>query len=147
MRHETRGYATWLWWMLVLFCFRVLAQLIQSSVDLKFLPKFEAWHSGAIPYWLLLVFQILIIAVCAWTAWRFTAGKVSAKRSRGLILLCFGMVYFGAMTARLTLGLTLFPGHYWIDRPLPSFFHLVLASFVLITGHYHWKHSVPTGDD
>ena len=132
--------------MLALFCFRVLAQLIQSLVDLESLPSFEAWQSGALPYWLLLVFQILIIGVCAWSAWRFTVGKVCAKRSRGLILLCFGMVYFGLMIVRLSLGLTIFSGHYWFDKPLPSFFHLVLATFVLTVGYYHWKHSVRTGD-
>ena len=32
-------------------------------------------------------------------------------------------------------------GHYWFDRPLPSAFHIVLATFMIVAGLYHYLNS------
>ena len=45
------------------------------------------------------------------------------------------------MVVRLMLGLTVLSSHYWFANHLPTFFHLVLASFMLVAGAFHLRHS------
>ena len=51
---------------------------------------------------------------------------------------CFvlGGAYFAAMAFRLAAGLTFFSDVGWFAESLPALFHLVLAAFVLLFGHY-----------
>jgi len=128
---------TWLWCLLALFGVRVVAQLIQQLAPVSFLPPFEAWHSAAMPYPLLLLSQLLIFALFGWIAWRISSGQAQPHHKLGRWLLGFGAVYMLVMFIRLTLGLTLFPGHHWFDKPLPTFFHLVLAAYLLVLGAFH----------
>ena len=41
------------------------------------------------------------------------------------------------MLARLLLGFTLLTHVRWFASPLPAFFHLVLAAYVLLFGYVH----------
>ncbi|MEM7791418.1 MAG: hypothetical protein AAF546_08450 [Verrucomicrobiota bacterium] len=43
--------------LLVIFCFRVFAQLLQAVQPVDFLPPFERWASGLLPYPILLITQ------------------------------------------------------------------------------------------
>ena len=61
MLSQEERYAVWLWFLLALFCLRVLGQLLVALFDLSFLPSMEEWYSGLVPYGPLLVAQILII--------------------------------------------------------------------------------------
>lgn len=137
MNTTAKAYAPWLWLLLLLFCFRVVAQLAAVAGAGSFLPSFEAWHSAVVPYWLLLSTQIAIVFVFSWTAWKFTRGNVRARPSLGRWLLGFGSIYFGVMVVRLALGLTVYGSHPWFGKWLPTLFHLVLASFLLIVGCFH----------
>lgn len=128
---------TWMWYLLALFGFRVVAQLIQQLAPVSFLPPFEAWHSAAVPYPLLLLSQLLILALFGWLAWRISNGATRPRCKLGRWLLGFGALYMLVMVMRLALGLTLFPGHHWFDKPLPTFFHLVLAAYLLVLGTFH----------
>ena len=136
MRSEGH-YAPWLWLLSILFCLRVAAQLVALNASLPFIPAFDAWHSATIPYWLLLASQLLILVVMAAVAWRFTSGNVRRRPSLGRTVVTLGVIYFGVMLARLVLGRTVFAGHPWLDKILPTVFHLVLATFLLIVGWYH----------
>lgn len=40
------------------------------------------------------------------------------------------------MVLRLAAGLTVLDGHAWFDAPLPSVFHLGLATFVLVAAYF-----------
>jgi len=131
------GKSAWLWCLLALFGFRVVAQLVQKIAPVSFLPSFEAWHSAAMPYSLLLLSQLLIFVLFGWIAWRISVGVTQPRYRPGRWLLGFGAVYMLVMVVRLTLGLTLFPGHHWFDKPLPTFFHLVLAAYLLVLGAFH----------
>ena len=122
-----------------LFAFRVLAQLAQSVVDLPFLPPFAAWDSAALPYWLLLAAQIVILVLMIRIAACFSHAYPTPRLWIGRWLLGVGTVYFGLMLARLILGLTVLPDHPWVGRPIPALFHLVLAGFVLILGAWHYR--------
>ena len=139
---RSRRYAPWLWLLLGLFAVRVVAQPMALLVDARFLPPFESWHSGALPYPALLATQLLILAWLTRTAWQFTTGAVSPRRRFGILMLILGSVYFAAMLARFALGATILTGERWFASPLPTFFHLVLASFLLLCGHFHFRYGL-----
>ncbi|HSS65926.1 MAG TPA: hypothetical protein VLS27_15980 [Gammaproteobacteria bacterium] len=126
-----------MWLLTCLFTFRVVAQPLARVWD--WLPAFDAWHSATLSYPWLLFFQILILFVMSAIAVRFSIGRVRASRPLGMALLCFGGLYSGVMFARLVLGAMLIRGHTWFDRPLPSIFHLVLASFAIMVGWHHYR--------
>lgn len=122
-----------------LFVFRVAAQLIQKFYALPFLPPFEAWYSGALAYQWLLVLQLLIIVVMGWVVAGFAKGQISARWKLGVWLLVSGSVYFLVMLFRLIAGFSFATDHPWLGARIPAFFHIVLASFVLLVGHFHYK--------
>jgi len=134
-------YAPWLWILLATFVMRVVAQLALAVMNIPFLPPFEAWYSGAIPYPLLLALQIVIVGVCTSVAYRFRCQLVRPKRWLGICLLGFGAIYFTLMFVRLGAGLSGLSDVLWFNRPIPSFFHLILAMFVLLVGHFHFAAS------
>ena len=134
-----KHYLPWLRLCFFLFLFRVTAQLIQKFYTLPFLPPFEAWHSGALAYQWLVASQILIIAVMSWVIADFAKSRLLARRKLGVCLLALGSIYFMAMLFRLIAGFTFATDHPWLGAPIPAFFHVVLAAFVLQVGHFHYK--------
>ena len=140
MQNAKSVYAQYTPWLFVcsgLFIFRVTAQLIQKFYALPFLPPFEAWYSGALAYPWLLASQILIILVMIWVIAGFVKGRISARRKLGAWLLVLGGIYFLVMLFRLIAGFTFAANHHWLGAHIPAFFHIVLASFVLLVGHFH----------
>jgi hypothetical protein len=49
--------------LLLLFCLRVLGQILVAFFKVSFLPPMEKWFSGLLPYPELLATQILIIVL------------------------------------------------------------------------------------
>ena len=134
---DPRRYAAWLWLLTVLFAFRVAAQPAALVLDSILLPPFESWHGGVLPYPVLLATQLGILGWLVTTAWRFTAARIVPRGAIGRGALVFGGVYFTVMLVRLVLGATVFQHVRWFNSPLPSFFHLVLAAYLLIFGWFH----------
>lgn len=132
-------YVPWLYLCFFLFLFRVAAQLIQKFYALPFLPTFEAWYSGALAYPWLLASQILIIAIMGWVIAGFAKCHILARRKLGVWLLALGGIYFAVMLFRLIAGFTFAANHHWLGAHIPAFFHIVLASFVLLVGYFHYK--------
>jgi uncharacterized protein len=126
--------------MIGIFAIRVVAQPSSLIFKSKLLPTFEAWHGGVLPYPVLLLTQLLILAWMILTARRFYLGSVSASHRLGVKVLLFANIYFIGMLVRLVLGLTILKEHRWFASTLPAFFHLVLASFLLIYGHFHFRY-------
>lgn len=129
--------APWLWVLLGLFCFRVVAQLAVIDGGPAWLPSFDYWHSGALPYGTLVASQLLLLVIMMRTAMVFSRGAVRPRRHLGQVLGALGWVYFAVMLARLVVGLTVLPEHPWFGKMLPALFHLVLAAFVLLVSRYH----------
>ena len=129
--------------LFALFACRVVAQPLALVVHSAVLPPFEAWHSGAIPYSLLLASQLLILAASGWTAWRFSTGAVTPRRAVGLAAIAFGGVYFLGMVVRFVLGATVLSDVRWFASPVPTLFHLVLAGYLLLFGRFHYVHGEP----
>lgn len=144
-----RRYAPWLWLLAGLFALRVVAQLAALVIGdggngrACLLPGFDAWHGGVLPYPWLLASQVLILAWLSHQARRFSNGEVTPNRRVGIGALAFGAVYFATMFVRAILGLTVLRGHRWFGAPLPAIFHLVLASYLLLYGHFHARGPKP----
>ena len=135
-----RPYGVWLWILLGFFCFRVSAQLIQCFAPVPWLPPFEAWQSGLVPYLSLVLGQMVFIAVYGRTALAFWQGRIVPRWRTGRLLLILGSLYALAMVIRYIVRMSLFPAERWAGGCLPIFFHLILASFLLVWGLYHIRH-------
>jgi hypothetical protein len=114
-----------------------VAQPAALVVGAAWLPSFESWHGGVLPYPLLLSSQAAILGWLGWTARRVGAGSIEPNRRVGRAALTFGAVYFAVMLVRLVLGVTVLTHLRWFASPLPAFFHLVLATYVLLFGVVH----------
>jgi len=141
MRSKTvsRFYASALWGLTLLFCLRILAQPLSRLVPA--LPAFDAWHSGLLPYPALLLSQLGIAATMVVVNLRLVRGAPASRPRLGYWLALLGTLYFTAMLLRLALGYTVYAGSAWLDRPLPTLFHLVLATWVLLLARYHVRHA------
>ena len=133
------SYFPWLASLLVLFVLRVLGQLVQQIRDVSFLPSLEAWQGSSLPYPALLTSQVIIVFLMLY----FT---LMVRRNRfppltWIYVSCFylGGAYFGVMAFRFVAGLTFLSENSWFSKVLPAFFHVVLASYILLFGHYIFK--------
>jgi len=134
----SRQYAFLLLMLTGLFGFRVMAQLVQVWHPVDFLPPYSVWHSGALPYGLLVGMQGVILAACLRIVWGVFKGTLAPSRQKGKILFVLGIIYLLAMCTRLIVGLMIAPDHYWFGATLPTVFHLVLASFLILYGRFHY---------
>ena len=134
-----RRYALSLGVLLSLFLFRVAAQLLQFLHPVDLLPPFESWQSGALPYGWLLFSQLLIVAVFSRILMLFAKRTLVGDRKVGKWLLSTGATYGTIMAFRLVAGLTFASEVHWFAVKLPTLFHLVLASFLLTLGHFHYR--------
>jgi hypothetical protein len=123
----------------------VIAQPLALLIHSQLLPPFESWHGGVLPYPLLLATQVLIIAWFARTAWRFGKEGVVPRYRLGVWMLALASAYFGTMLARLVLGMTVLSESRWFSARLPTAFHLVLATWVLLYGHFHFRYGARGG--
>jgi hypothetical protein len=140
---ERRRHAALLGLLLLAFLFRVIAQLVQAWRPVAWLPPFEAWHSATLPYPALVAAQFTIIAVALWCIVGLVQGDVRPNLRLGQVLQILGWVYLMVMALRLVLGLTVLHRIRWFDAPLPSLFHLVLASMVLTLASFHRRGGGP----
>ncbi len=136
-----RRYFPWMLALAGLFVLRVLAQLIQARHPLSFLPPFQAWHGALLPYPLLVVSQVAVMLVLASVLWRVRTDAISPSSWKYRTCFTLGGIYFAFMGFRLFAGLTLLADHPWFSKSLPAFFHVVLAIFILMLGHYIYKKS------
>ncbi len=134
-----RRYFPWMLTLAGLFVLRVLAQLIQALHPVWFLPPFQAWHGAVLPYPLLVASQAAVMLVLARVLWRVRTEAISPSPWKYRTCFAIGGIYFAFMGFRLFAGLTLLADHPWYSKSLPAFFHVVLATFILMLGHYIYK--------
>ena len=131
-----RLYFPWMAMLAGLFAMRVAGQLVQAVYELPFLPPFEAWQGLATPYAVLLSVQAVVIVVAAVVLRRVRADSMAPRRWKYQGCYVVGGVYLAVMAFRLTAGQTFLAEYDWFAKWLPAFFHLVLASFIMLLGHY-----------
>ena len=130
-----------LWLLLFLFCLRVLGQASVAFLGVAFLPPMAAWYSGLVSYPWLLSGQIVIILVFTAVCLDFTRGRgvfVQPRAAVGLVCPALGAFYLGVMVTRYAIRMSLFPDERWTGGSIPTFFHWVLAAFILVFGSHHW---------
>jgi hypothetical protein len=126
---------------LLLFAFRVVAQFTQWIHPVDFLPPFDDWQSGVLPYPVLLTGQILVLAVLLRVVVGHLTRRCIARRWLGIALLAGGCVYFAVMCFRLLASVTFAAADSWLGATIPAFFHVVLACFALIHGYFNLRHA------
>ncbi len=131
--------------LLGLFILRVLAQALIAAGFGGFLPPWEEWFSGLVPYPQLVASQLAIVFAYGWVCRDFVRGRgffVTPRRWLGTLLLSVGTVYFAVMVIRYVIRMSLYPLERWTGGSIPIFFHWVLAGFILTLGDYH-RRSTP----
>lgn len=123
--------------LLAAFVVRVGIQLWQLISPTSALPPFEAWQSGTIPYWALLVSQVVIIVVSLWLIAGLLRGTMKPNVTVGRVITWIGIAYFIFAVGRFVAGFTVARDVPFLDDHLPGFFHIVLASMVLIAGDFY----------
>ena len=123
--------------ILVCFAARVLFQVIQYFFPVEWLPSFGQWQSGALPYPVLVIFQIAILAWGSNIVLKVRSEQLTPNLKTSKILLSIGGGYFLFMVFRLFAGQTFANGHYWLDAVLPTIFHILLSCFLLLLSLYH----------
>lgn len=129
-----------LWILLVCFFVRIVGQALVVFFSVSWLPPQNEWMSGTLAYPALLLSQLIILAVFGKTAMELSIGKgllARPRRALGGWLLVAGALYFGVMVVRYLIRMGLYPEERWTGGSIPIFFHLVLASFILIVAGYH----------
>ncbi|MDH3671382.1 MAG: hypothetical protein OES46_09485 [Gammaproteobacteria bacterium] len=124
----------------LLFVLRVCGQLLVAIVDIDFLPPFEQWYSGFVPYSVLLPIQILIIGVMLKIVLDFareSGSFLTPKPHAAVFIKWFSYVYFFSIVARYAVTMTLYPELRWFTGTIPIWFHMVLAVFLYTFSHYH----------
>ena len=118
------------------FLARVAGQAVQRWAPVSFLPPFDDFQGSGLPYSGLLGAQIAILVVTCVVGARMHLGK-SLIRSRLVVpVTVAGALYFAVMAVRLVLGLSVLSDSGWFSTWIPTVFHLVLASEVLLIGAY-----------
>ncbi len=132
----------------LLFILRVCGQILVAVVDIDFLPPFEQWYSGLLPYSVLLPIQILIIGAMLKIVLDFAKKSgffITPKPRAAVFIKWFSYVYFLSMGARYVMTMTLYPELRWFTGTIPIWFHMVLAAFLYTFSHYHLKQgSIPS---
>jgi hypothetical protein len=121
----------------LLFCVRVVGQLVVRAKAPRWLPPMDEWN--LIPYQLLLPIQLVFIAVIAAVIIDFAAGPwffAEPNRRFGLVLIGFSAVYAGAMLVRYAVRMARRPAERWFGGTIPIVFHIVLAAFLFVWGIY-----------
>ena len=135
------SYAALLWMFSFLFALRVLGQAVQHWWPQPFLPPFRMFQGSSLPYWLLLLFQMVILLIMARLAWRMLRGALVPNFRTGTALLWFGGIYMTASIGRIFVGATLPYAPAWFSTWIPAVFHVVLAAFVLTLALFHQRES------
>lgn len=136
-----KRYAGVLGVLLLLFVGRVLAHLLQTLHPVTFLPDVTAWHSGVLPYPLLLPTQFLLIAIMGTVVFRMRSGKIRPRPAAGNALLSLGCLYLSLAIFRLASVFTFGAGHAFLGALIPSIFHVALSSWFVTLGLYHYLES------
>lgn len=134
-----RRYFPFMFALAALFALRVLAQAAQAVYPIAVLPPFDAWHGAVLSYPMLLASQIIVLVILVVVLWRVRADAITPSPWKYRTCFALGGVYFVFMCFRLLAGLTFLRDDPWFAKSLPAFFHVVLATFILVLGHYVFK--------
>lgn len=123
----------------LLFLARVASQAVQNWAPVSFLPPFDDFQGSGLPYSVLLSAQIAILVLLIVVVARMHRGKSLISRRLILPVIVAGGVYFAVMAVRLVLGLSVLSHSGWFSTWIPTVFHLVLASLMMLIAAYQHR--------
>ena len=118
------------------FLGRVVSQAVQKWAPVSFLPTFGEFQGSGLPYPALLTAQIAILAITVAVIARMRRGKSLISPRLIVPATVAGALYFAVMAVRLVLGLSVLSHSGWFSTWIPTVFHLVLASKLMLIGAY-----------
>lgn len=124
----------------IAFVSRVVGQLLVANNLAPWLPRFEQWQSGLLPYPVLVVSQFAIIALQTTIASGIANNtkffiQPHPKLARALKI--GGWIYFASMIVRYIIRMAIMPDQRWFGGIIPIIFHCILATYVLtLAGHF-----------
>lgn len=125
----------------VLLYLRVIGQVIVVLRAPRWLPPMHQWQSGLLPYPVLLLGQVIVLALMTWIAVDFARGYGRFVEPRwpnaGTIFMWIGRLYFAGMVVRYVIWMWRHPDQRWFGGTIPIIFHSVVAAFVYAFGRYH----------
>lgn len=121
----------------LIFGLRIIGQPLSLVFD--FLPSFASWHSSIIPYSSLLILQIFIFLTMLYVSAQVRCCGIKPNYTVGIVVFWFAFAYAGVMLVRLLLPVFIETSNSWFNKPLPTFFHLILASWFFLFSYYHRK--------
>jgi hypothetical protein len=130
----------YLWLFTVLLFGRVLGQLVVARFAPRWLPPFEQWQSGLLPYPVLLSGQAIVLTLMIWISADFSRGAgfwVEPRPRLGLAALVWSYLYFAAMVARYIIRMVRRPDQRWLGGTIPVIFHMIVAAFQWTFGTFH----------
>ncbi len=135
----------WLWSLTLLFCLRVLGQILVAVWQVPFLPPMAHWYSGLIPYPILLLTQLLILGLQAKINTNLARQSGFFRRPKLLVgkgLQYFCYIYAAVMVVRYVATMTLYPERRWLgEGTIPIVFHFVLSAYLWFCGcgYRYWR--------
>ena len=127
-----RRRARWLLGLAILFVLRVLGQFWALFAAPSWWPHFDRWHSGYMPYPLLLAFQVAISAALVRSSLRLGRAVEPFGERGGRRVQVFAALYAAGMVVRYAVTMAFWPEERWTGPLLPILFHLVLALWLRV---------------
>jgi hypothetical protein len=125
----------------VLLYLRVAGQIIVVLRAPRWLPPMDQWQSGLLPYPVLLVGQVIVLALMTWISVDFARGYGRFVEPQwphaGAVFMWIGRVYFLGMVVRYVIWMWRRPDQRWLGGTIPIIFHSVVAVFLFSFGRYH----------
>jgi uncharacterized protein len=118
---------------------RVLGQLVVVLFAPTWLPPMEQWQSGLLPYPVLLVSQLVVLAFMVMISADFVRGWgyfVAPHPGGGVFSVVFASAYFAGMVLRYVLRMKWYPDQRWFGGTIPIIFHSFVAIFLFTWGWY-----------
>ena len=113
---------------------RVTAQVIQALYPVSWLPRFNLWHSGLLPYPALLSCQLFILVAMGKQLLDSMYNRWTSPAWPKINITKLGLIYFSVALLRLCLSLVVDTSSELLGSTLPNIFHLILAIGVTATG-------------
>ena len=123
----------------LVFLARVVSQAVQNWAPVSFLPPFDDFQGSGLPYSVLLSAQIAIVVLLLVVVARMRRGKRLISWRLIVPVAVAGGVYFTVMAVRLVLGLSVLSHSGWFSTWIPTVFHLVLASLMMLIASYQHR--------
>jgi hypothetical protein len=124
-----------LWLCPALFLSRVCGQILVGIYQPSFLPGWQEWYSGLLPYPWLLLSQLLLLMLMAVVNTNYASGQgwlyPETERARGWLRRA-ALIYAVGMVIRYVWRMVAVPEARWFGGTIPIWFHLVLAAWLAL---------------